>query len=125
MIELRFDSDTGMWECPVCGFKSMSKKLIETHIQQDHSDEVHYHSSGKERAFTKEADVRESGNKGDKEEGENVKEKKVKIKLITGDMFMGLFVPKDPYFITLKTEDGRRILINKGAVAFIELLEDK
>ena len=38
MVEPKFED--GVWKCPVCGFKAMSKKVVEMHIQKEHSSEA-------------------------------------------------------------------------------------
>ena len=50
--------------------------------------------------------------------------KRAKIKLLTGEEFIGLIKTRDPFFIGLKTNDDRKVIVNKGAIAFIELLEE-
>ena len=46
MVEPKFED--GVWVCPVCGFKAMSKKVVEQHIQKEHSSEASKKESGKE-----------------------------------------------------------------------------
>ena len=38
MVEPKFEN--GVWVCPVCGFKAMSKKVVEQHIQREHPSEA-------------------------------------------------------------------------------------
>ena len=38
MVEPKFEN--GVWKCPICGFKAMSKKVVEMHIQKEHPSEA-------------------------------------------------------------------------------------
>ena len=38
MVEPKLED--GVWKCPICGFKAMSKKVVEMHIQKEHSSEA-------------------------------------------------------------------------------------
>ena len=63
MVEPKFED--GVWVCPVCGFKAMSKKVVEQHIQKEHSSEA---QSKKESGGGKpQAKKKESGEKKGRE----------------------------------------------------------
>ena len=53
MVEPKFED--GVWKCPVCGFKAMSKKVVEMHIQKEHPSEVQSKKEAKKKESNKEA----------------------------------------------------------------------
>ncbi|MCD6523988.1 MAG: hypothetical protein J7K48_03190 [Thermococcus sp.] len=38
MIEPKYDPQSGVWKCPICGWTAMSRKVVASHIQREHSD---------------------------------------------------------------------------------------
>jgi len=156
MVEPRFNAKLGVWECPICGFKAMSKGVVAEHITREHKGATE-RKEGNQRRENRKEDKNKKNNKKkitrhsfklSKTEivlfdyGEleirnqqswqmflnrnyvaTIHKKKVRVKLITGDEFEGLIRTRDPFFVSLKTADGRRMLIHKGAIAFIELLD--
>ena len=59
MVEPKLED--GVWKCPICGFKAMSKKVVEMHIQKEHPSEA---QSKKESGGEKpQAKKKESGEK--------------------------------------------------------------
>ena len=174
-MEPRFEG--GVWVCPICGEKFMSKRVAQMHIDQKHSREAHSHPPENGQTLHENPGVNEKnthkneGGKSNKEKGEKGKKgkekgkkwkkykigstwikvldrdeveirehsgwrywqtanytatihkKRAKIKLTTGEVFIGRIKTKDPFFIKMTTDDGRKILIHKGSISFIELLE--
>jgi len=68
MVEPKFED--GVWKCPVCGFKAMSKKVVEMHIQKEHPSEASKKggSGGKPQAKKKESGKEKSKQKSRKSE---------------------------------------------------------
>jgi len=169
MVEPRFED--GVWVCPVCGFKAMSKKVVEMHIQKEHPSEASKKESGGEKpqAKKKESGKEKSRQKNRKNEKSGKSEKrgcvtkrsfklgktevrlwdyehldmkdqrawlmfqnrnyvaglhkqKVRVKLVSGEEFEGKLKARDPYFVSLLTEDGP-VYINKAHILYIKPLE--
>ena len=76
MVEPKFEG--GVWVCPVCGFKAMSKKVVEMHIQKEHPSEASKKESGGEKpqAKKKESGKEKSKQKSRKSEKSKESEKK-------------------------------------------------
>jgi len=69
MVEPKFED--GVWKCPVCGFKAMSKKVVEMHIQKEHPSEAQSKKEsggGKPQAKKKESGKEKSKQKSRKSE---------------------------------------------------------
>ena len=71
MVEPKFED--GVWVCPVCGFKAMSKKVVEQHIQKEHSSEA---QSKKESGGEKPQAKKKESNKEAKKEASRRKSRK-------------------------------------------------
>ena len=70
MVEPKFEG--GVWVCPVCGFKAMSKKVVEMHIQKEHPSEASKKESGGEKPQAK----KKESNKEAKKETSRQKSRK-------------------------------------------------
>ena len=70
MVEPKFED--GVWVCPVCGFKAMSKKVVEMHIQKEHPSEASKKESGGEKPQAK----KKESNKEAKKETSRQKSRK-------------------------------------------------
>ena len=83
MVEPKFED--GVWVCPVCGFKAMSKKVVEQHIQEEHSSEA---QSKKESGGEKpQAKKKESGKEAKKEASRQKSRKSEKSGCVTKRSF--------------------------------------
>ena len=79
LVEPRFED--GVWVCPVCGFKAMSKKVVEMHIQKEHPSEAQSKKEsggGKPQAKKKESGKEKSKQKSRKSEKSKKSEKSEK-----------------------------------------------
>ena len=67
-MEPKFEG--GVWVCPFCGFKAMSKKVVEMHIQKEHPSKASKKGSsgGKPQAKKKESGKEKSKQKSRKSE---------------------------------------------------------
>jgi len=71
--------EDGIWKCPICGFKAMSKKVVELHIQREHSPTSHFAPPENGVTSTRNPGVNEKngpkngGVEGKKEKGSNKK----------------------------------------------------
>lgn len=48
--------------------------------------------------------------------------KRVKVKLITGEEFEGIIKTRDPYFVTVITDGGGKVIINKAHILWVRPL---
>ena len=149
--------EKGVWVCPICGFKAMSKKVVMTHMEREHPEAI----KEKPKEENKPAEKEEKAENAKKKKGSVSKrkfklgkteirlwdyeylemkdqkgwlmfqnrnytatlhKKQVRVKLLTGEEFEGLIKTRDPFFVSLVTKDGRKLIIHKGAIAYIELL---
>jgi len=101
-----------MYECPYCEFRSMNKKALEQHIQEKHKDKV--------KAKAKEQKKESSKEKGSADYLTALKDSKieVKVKMLTGEVFIGRITDVSTYLFILETKDGL-IYIYKHGVAYI------
>ena len=151
MTEPKFEN--GIWFCPICNFKAMSKKVVEMHIQREHGGEASSQPSKSNQVDAKKPSPHEqkppknekphSG----KEKGEQAKKrhkktardwqrelyhnyvfellhnKKAEIELKDGRILRGKIHARDPYAILIDLDDGGRLIINKGHIAVYKPLE--
>ena len=163
MVEPKFED--GVWKCPVCGFMAMSKKVVEQHIQKEHSSEAQSKKeSDEEKAQVKRdrqksrksENSRKSGKRGcvtkrsfklgrtevrlwdyehldvkdqrawlmfqNRNYVASLHKQRVRVKLVSGEEFEGLLKARDPYFVSLLTEEGP-VYINKAHILYIRPLE--
>lgn len=147
----------GVWECPVCGFKGMSKKLVQQHIEREHAQEAQQkeNKEAKAKSNNKSKNKHKSKQQAQKrtfhigKQQINIWEnqvidvrdhrgwlfftnrnyiaplhgEKVRVKLTNGEEFIGTAKTKDPYFLGLVLESGRKLYINKASIMIIEPLE--
>ena len=161
MVKPVFDSQNGVWKCPVCGFMAMSRKVVEQHIQREHSPSWKESSEEKVQVEGVRQESRESRKSGKSGKRGCVAKRKfsiggtevrlwdyehldirdqrswllfqnrnyvvglhkqrVRVKLVTGEEFEGLLKARDPYFVSLVTEDGP-VYINKAHILYIKPL---
>ena len=173
MVEPKFED--GVWVCPFCGFKAMSKKVVEMHIQKEHPSEASKKESsgGKPQAKKKESGEkkgRQESRKNRKSEKSKESEKKggvskrsfklgktevrlwdyerldvkdqrawlmfqsrnyvaglhgkrVRVKLVSGEVFEGRLKARDPYFVSQIMEGGP-IYINKTHILWVRPIQE-
>ena len=76
MTEPKYNPKTGVWECPICGFRAMSKKVIKAHIQREHPGAASSkHLQDKQKSHEK---AGQNGNKKPKNERPSQGQEKAK-----------------------------------------------
>jgi len=124
MDKIEPKNENGIWVCPICGFKAMSKTVVKSHIERTHLQDI--------KKDTKEVKKKEKKAKKDKEKAKvwsigGVPLKKVRIHLRGGNSLIGEVVGVTTYEIVLKpnshVSDYDKIVIFKHAVDYIEVIE--
>ena len=139
--------DANVWECPVCGFRAMSRKVVENHMRNEHKIEPKAESkansgvrkmnnnSGGFRKNHKNQRPKDKKKKKDRREIMNelhhdyvfelLHNKKAVVYVRWGGEvkeFRGMIHARDPYSILIDTDEGRWI-ISKGQIIAYKFIE--
>lgn len=154
MGDLKPVLEGGAWTCPVCGFKAMSQKVVMAHIMHEHegkhkdvkpsekSKPKPQHNSKKslwikKKIGTTEVEILKRDhikitNQSNWFQHFNIHNylgylhnKYVRVTLSNGEDYVGTLQARDPFFVQLTLESGRKLLINKGHIITVEELSTK
>ena len=126
-------NEAGLWECSLCGFTAMSKKVIKQHIKTAHPDVLSQKEEQKEQKHDKEKKNKERKNKRVQKawnsiEFEPLINKTVVVVLKNGSIVEGKLTRESAYNIVLENATIRGLkhvakveylIINKTNVALI------
>lgn len=109
-----------MYECPYCKeFRSLNKRALEQHIKEKHPEVL---KQGESKESKEEKKKKKSSSKGKKYEDYIAVLKnnypRVKVKMLTGEEFIGEIKEFTTYMFILKTDDGLKYIFKHG-VAYI------
>jgi len=113
----------GAWKCPLCSFRAMSKKVVEQHIADEHKESVKKLKELKEKKKEAKKKKKKVGNfvEGDFLSRICSTHSKVKVKMLTGEEFIGTIEDYTIFMLTLKRNgDGKPVYIYKQGIAYIE-----
>ena len=116
----------GAWKCPLCSFRAMSKKVVEQHIADEHKESVKKLKELKEKKKEAKKKKKKVSTfvEGDFLSQICNKHSRVKVKMLTGEEFVGTIENYTIYMITLKKiGDDKPVYIYKQGVAYIEPID--
>ncbi len=109
MVETKVEKP---FKCPYCGFQSLSKKVLDRHIAEEHPD-IAKNKEDKKKKKSKVPTV-----------GDLLSGKTALFYLRNGDVLKGKYKGITRYEIHIETEKGMVILF-KHAIDYIEILDKK
>jgi sRNA-binding regulator protein Hfq len=123
-----------LYECPYCKeFKSMNKKALEQHIKEKHPEVLKpKEEEAKEKSKEKPKEEKKDKKKKKSSKGKKHEDyiavlknnyRKVKVKMLTGEEFIGQITEFTTFMFILKTEDGLKYLFKHG-VAYIDPIRE-
>ncbi len=126
-------NEAGLWECNICGFTAMSKKVIKQHIKTAHPDVLSQKEEQKEQKHDKEKKNKERKDKRVQKAWNSIEfelliNKTVVVVLKNGSIVEGKLTRESAYNIVLENATIRGLkhvakveylIINKANIALI------
>jgi len=131
MDKIEPKNENGIWVCPICGFKAMSKTVVKSHIERTHLQDIKKDTKGVKKKEKKAKKGKEKVKESEKKAQEpwrlgGIPVKKVRIYLRSGHSLIGEIVRITTYEIALKPNShvsNNQIVVFKHAIDYLEVLE--